>query len=90
VTQDLPAGAQFGFSVSDSLGAASSVTSPLVSGAAASGFSWGFLLTIVLAVFVLGGFVGNLVASRRLNRPRGSIYDVIRHRIEQERAGAPA
>ena len=55
-----------------------------------TGFSWGFVLTTVLAVFLLGGFVGSLFASRRLNRPRASIYDVIRQRIEQERVGAPA
>ncbi len=88
--QDLPAGAQLGFSVSDSLGSASSVTSEALVRAAASGFSWGLLLTMVLAVFLLGGFVGSLVASRRLSRPRGSIYDVIRQRIEQERSGAVA
>jgi len=87
---DLPAGTQFGFSVSDSLGDSSSFTTSASVPPPPRGFSWGFVLTMVLAVFLLGGFVGSLFASRRLNRPRASIYDVIRQRIEQERVGAPA
>jgi len=90
VTQNLPAGTQVGFSVSDSLGASSSFTANAAVPLPATGFSWGFVLTLVLAVFLLGGFVGSLFASRRLNRPRASIYDVIRQRIELERTGAPA
>jgi hypothetical protein len=35
-----------------------------------------------------GGFVGNLVASRRRPPQRLSIYGSIQQRIEQERAGA--
>jgi len=89
LTQDLPSGTQFGFSVSDSLGASSSFTADASVPRPPTGFSWGLVLTMVLAVFLLGGFVGSLFASRRLNRPRASIYDVIRQRIEQERAGAP-
>ena len=87
--QDLPAGTQFGFSASDSLGASGSFTADASVPQPPTGFSWGFVLTLVLAVFLLGGFVGSLFASRRLNRPRASIYDVIRQRIEQERTGAP-
>jgi hypothetical protein len=89
LTQDLPAGSQFSFSVSDSLGASSSFTADAAVPRPSTGFSWGFVLTLVLAVFLLGGFVGSLFASRRLNRPRASIYDVIRQRIELERTGAP-
>ena len=90
LTQDLPAGTQFGFSASDSLGASGSFTTDASVPQPPTGFSWSFVLTMVLAVFLLGGFVGSLFASRRLNRPRASIYDVIRQRIEQERTGAPA
>ena len=81
-----PAGARLGLTASDDLGAKTpfeSLTPPVTQN---SGFSIGtLLLAIAVAVFA-GGFIGNLVSSRRRPPARPSIYGVAAKRMEEEKA----
>ena len=55
---------------------------------AGGGSSWSTVAAFLAVVLFAGGFLGNLLASRRRRARRVSVYSVIRRRIEQERRGA--
>jgi len=52
------------------------------------GLSWGTVVTAVLVALLAGGFVGNVVASRRRPPPRLSVYGTIQRRLEAQRSEA--
>jgi hypothetical protein len=45
------------------------------------------LLAALALIVLVGAVVGNLYAQKRRARPRVSVYDAIRTRLEAERAG---
>jgi hypothetical protein len=49
--------------------------------------SWEALALAAAVALFVGGFLGNFIAARRLARPKVSVYDAIRKRIDAEKAG---
>ena len=52
---------------------------------AVSGFPWGTLILAVITALLIGGYVGNRVATKRLARPRISVYGIIEGRLKEGR-----
>jgi len=46
----------------------------------------GVVLALIAAALFIGGFIGNLVASKRRVPARPSVYATVQHRLEMERA----
>ena len=83
---DPPAGARLTLDARDDLGGSTGTQTLTPPVKPHSGFSWGTLgLAIALALFA-GGFVGNIVSTRRRPPPRPSIYGAVQRRLEQDKA----
>lgn len=50
---------------------------------------WGLFVAIVAGLLLASAFLGNLFASRRRRRPRISVYETIRRRLESDRDRGP-
>ena len=84
VVKAIPEGARFGLSVSDDFGASDEVSRGLAQPESA-GITWQTVVALIAAALFVGGFIGNLFASR-LRRPvRPSVYATVQRRLEQER-----
>lgn len=87
VLRSIPSGARFRLSVVDDFDRTSSVTRTLGK-KAAQGLTWGSVIAAIIVAVLVGGFLGNLFASRRRPPPRLSIYGTIQGRIAEERGNA--
>jgi hypothetical protein len=86
LTVAVPPGAVFNIGVIDDLNQVRRVTRVVQLPTQKGGFSWGDLALAALAALFIGGFVGNLFASRRRPAPKPSIYSAIQRRMERESA----
>jgi hypothetical protein len=81
-----PAGARLELAARDDRGASTGskpLTPPVESN---SGFSIGTLFLAVVAAIFVGGFVGNIVSTKRRPPVRPSIYATVQRRMEEEKA----
>ena len=88
VVKTLPESSRFDLSVTTDLGTTAE-TSTQLSEPDDGGISWGTVITAVLIALLAGGFVGNIVASRRRPPVRASIYGSIQRRIDEEAGTSP-
>ncbi|MBI2237701.1 MAG: hypothetical protein HYU54_04140 [Actinobacteria bacterium] len=88
VLKPIPEDARFRLTAEDDFGATATVTrSANVGGRGEGGLPWGSVILAVAVALFAGGFLGNLLASRRRLPPTPSIYAAVRRRIDEERAG---
>lgn len=86
VLKDLPADARFRLTAVDFTGDSSSITRQLTTSPTPSGgVGWGTVAAVVAAALFAGGFLGNLLASRRRPPPRLSVYAAVQRRVEEGR-----
>jgi hypothetical protein len=87
VHRAIPEDARFRLSATDDAGLTRAVVRrPSAPGS--EGFGWGTVLTVAIAAVFIGGFVGNLIASRRRPPPRLSVYGALQRRIDDERSSS--
>jgi hypothetical protein len=86
VVDPIPEGSRFELSVVDDLGGSDEVTRRLAD-PESGGITWETVTALIAAALFVGGFIGNLFASKRRRPPmRPSVYDTVQRRLEQERA----
>jgi hypothetical protein len=88
VTREIPSDASFRLSATDDEGRTTAITRRVNMGKTSGGLSWGTAAAYIAVALLAGGFLGNLVASRRRAPPRLSVYATIQRRIDEERSGA--
>ena len=84
VVKAIPEDARFVLSVTDDFGASDEVFRSL-SEPSSGGITWETVLALIAAALFVGGFIGNLFASRLRPPARPSIYATVQRRLEQER-----
>ncbi len=89
VVEAIPEDARFELSVTDDLGTRVTAARRLARNDPDSGLTWGTVLTAVVVALFAGGFLGNLLASRRRPPARLSVYGTIQRRIDEERKPTP-
>jgi hypothetical protein len=72
-------------SVVDDLGASDEASRSLAE-PESGGITWETVIALIAAALFLGGFIGNLFASKRRPPVRPSVYETVRQRLERERA----
>jgi hypothetical protein len=87
VVQAIPSSARFRLTAIDDFGQSASVTRSIAEPEAAGGFSWGEVLAFIALALFVGGFLGNVVASKRRPPARASIYATVQRRIDEGRVG---
>jgi hypothetical protein len=85
VLKTIPGDARFVLGVVDDLGGSAQVTRSLAA-PEGGGITWATVLALIAAALFIGGFIGNLVASKRRVPARPSVYATVQHRLEMERA----
>lgn len=85
VVEAIPEGARFVLSVVDDLGASDEASRSLAE-PESGGITWETVIALIAAALFLGGFIGNLFASKRRPPVRPSVYETVRQRLERERA----
>jgi hypothetical protein len=85
VVKTIPGDARFALGVVDDFGESAEVTRSLAE-PEGGGIAWATVLALVAAALFIGGFIGNLVASKRRVPTRPSVYATVRRRLEMERA----
>jgi hypothetical protein len=88
VRADVPPGAEFQFTATNQDGTSASITRHLNIEEAGVGLGWGSVIVAVAGALFVGGFVGNLFASKRRPASRVSVYGTIQARLAEERARA--
>lgn len=84
VVKAIPEDARFVLSVTDDFGASDEVSRTL-SEPSSGGITWETVLALIAAALFVGGFIGNLFASRLRPPMRPSIYATVQRRLENER-----
>ncbi len=86
VIHDVPDGSRFALGAIDGFNQVARVFRPVdVPPAAGGGFSWGSAALLVAVALFAGGFVGNLVASRRGDRtPKVDVYAAIEQQMRKQ------
>jgi hypothetical protein len=85
VVKTIPRDARFALGVVDDFGESAEVTRSLAA-PEGGGITWATVLALVAAALFIGGFIGNLVASKRRVPTRPSVYATVQRRLEMERA----
>jgi hypothetical protein len=85
VMRTIPGDARFVLGVVDDLGGSAQVTRSLAA-PDGGGITWEVVIALIAAALFLGGFIGNLFASKRRPPVRPSVYETVRQRLERERA----
>lgn len=85
VVKSIPEDARFVLGVVDDFGESAEVTRSLVA-PESGGITWATVLALIAAALFIGGFIGNLVASKRRVPIRPSVYATVQRRLEMERA----
>ena len=85
VMKTIPEDARFVLGVVDDLGESAEVSRTLAA-PETGGVTWATVLALIAAALFIGGFIGNLVASKRRVPPRPSVYATVQRRLEMERA----
>jgi hypothetical protein len=86
VVKTIPGDARFALGVVDDFGESAEVTRSLAA-PEGEGITWETVIALIAAALFVGGFIGNLFASKRRRPPvRPSVYDTVQHRLERERA----
>ncbi|HKI29169.1 MAG TPA: hypothetical protein VKB32_07080, partial [Actinomycetota bacterium] len=86
VVKTIPGDARFALGVVDDFGESAEVTRSLAA-PEGGGITWDTVIALIAAALFVGGFIGNLFASKRRRPPvRPSVYDTVQHRLERERA----
>lgn len=86
VVKTVPGDARFVLGVVDDFGESAEVTRSLAA-PEGGGITWATVLGLIAAALFIGGFIGNLVASKRRVPTRPSVYATVQRRLEMERAG---
>jgi hypothetical protein len=84
VVKAIPEDARFGLSVTDDFGVSDEVSRGVTEPEGA-GFTWQTVVALIAAALFVGGFIGNLFASRLRPPMRPSIYATVQRRLENER-----
>jgi len=84
VVKAIPEDARFVLSVTDDFGASDEVSRGLAE-PEGQGITWETVLALIAAALFVGGFIGNLFASRLRSPVRPSIYATVQRRLEEER-----
>ncbi|HEX9122166.1 MAG TPA: hypothetical protein VF984_02235 [Actinomycetota bacterium] len=90
VVRAIPASARFRLTATDDFGQSASVARAIAKPASTGGFSWGEMAAFVAIALFAGGFLGNLVASKRRPPARPSVYAAIQRRMQEERPQEPS
>jgi hypothetical protein len=85
VLKTIPGDARFVLGVVDDLGESAEVTRSLAA-PEGGGITWEAVIALIAAALFLGGFIGNLFASKRRPPARPSVYETVRQRLDRERA----
>jgi hypothetical protein len=85
VVKAIPGEAGFVLGVVDDFGESAEVTRSLAAPESA-GITWEVVIALIAAALFLGGFIGNLFASKRRPPVRPSVYETVRQRLDRERA----
>jgi hypothetical protein len=85
VVKTIPGDARFVLGVVDDFGESAEVTRSLAA-LESGGITWEVVIALIAAALFLGGFIGNLFASKRRPPVRPSVYETVRQRLERERA----
>jgi hypothetical protein len=86
VVKTIPGDGRFVLGVVDDFGESAEVTR-LLAAPEVGGITWATVLALIAAALFIGGFIGNLVASKRRVPTRPSVYATVQRRLEMERAG---
>jgi hypothetical protein len=86
LVKTIPGDARFVLGVVDDLGKSAEVTRSLAA-PEDGGITWATVLALIAAALFIGGFIGNLVASKRRVPTRPSVYATVQRRLEMDRAG---
>jgi hypothetical protein len=84
VVKTIPEDARFRLRVTDDFGASDEVSRGLAE-PKSSGITWQTVVALIAAALFVGGFIGNLFASRLRAPARTSIYATVQRRLEEER-----
>jgi hypothetical protein len=84
VVEAIPEDARFVLSVTDDFGTSDEVSRGLAE-PDSSGITWQTVVALIAAALFVGGFIGNLFASRLRSPVQPSIYATVQRRLEQER-----
>jgi len=84
VIKRIPSDARFVISVTGDVGETANAMITL-SEPEQGGLTWGTVVTAVFVALLAGGFMGNVVATRRRPPPRLSVYGSIKRRIDDDR-----
>ena len=85
VVRVIPDDARFALGVVDDFGESDEVTRGLAE-PPSGGLTWETVIALIAAALFIGGFIGNLFASRLRPPVRPSIYDTVQRRLQEERA----
>lgn len=85
VMKTIPEDARFVLGVVDDFGESAEVTRALAA-PEDGGITWATVLALTAAALFIGGFIGNLVASKRRVPTRPSVYATVQRRLEMDRA----
>lgn len=85
VVKTIPEDARFVLGVVDDVGGSAEVTRSLAA-PEGGGITWEVVIALIAAALFIGGFIGNLFASKRRPPARPSVYETVRQRLERERA----
>lgn len=86
MVQDAPPGSQFSLAAIDDLNQVSRISRPVrLPPPPRPGFPWGTLGTAVAVALFLGGFAGNILASRRTAaEPKVDVYDALARQLRKQ------
>jgi hypothetical protein len=85
VMKTIPGNGRFVLGVVDDFGESAEVTRSLAA-PDGGGITWEVVIALIAAALFLGGFIGNLFASKRRPPARPSVYETVRQRLDRERA----
>jgi hypothetical protein len=88
--KEIPAAARFELVATDDAGLSASATRSVAAPTGGGGVSWGQVATFVAIALFAGGFLGNMIASRRRPPARPSVYAAIQRRMEADRPQEPS
>lgn len=84
VLRTLPQQVRFRLSATDDAGATAQITRARASAKPEDGFGWDVVIAAVLGALLVGASAGNLVASRRKQPPKLSVYGAVQRRLDAE------